>query len=195
MLSVKSNRLNVTNPVFCLLTTDTAEGTTYGAVESLGKAMQVQITPQVAAGTLYGNGAKQEDISRLKGAAVAIDVNKLYSEVKAKLLGNTMVDGVVIAKDGDEPPYIAVGYEVEQTGGTKEQIWFLKGRAQPANQTVQHSTDNLNFSTDSITINCIPRDSDKRIYWFGDTANPSYTSAQSTAFFATGPVSYPTATP
>lgn len=195
MPTVKSNRINVTNPVFCLLTTDASEGTTYGTVESLGEAMQVQITPQVASGTLYGNGAKQEDISRLKGVAVAIDVNKLFSEVKAKILGNTITDGVVIAKDGDEPPYIALGYEVEQTGGTKEQIWFLKGRAQPANQTVQQSTDNLNFSTDSITINFIPRDSDKRIYWFGDTANSDYTAAQATAFFATGPVSYPAATP
>lgn len=195
MASVKSNRINIKKPVYCLITADTAAGTTYGEVKSFGEAMQVQITPQMSTGVLYGNGRKQEDRGSIKGYAVVADVNKLFSEVKAEIMGHTMVDGVVIVKDGDEAPYIAFGYEVEQTGGTKEQIWFLKGRAQPSNQTIQQSADNINFSTDSVSMNFIPRDSDEEISFFGDTANSSYTSAQATAFFATGPVSYPTATP
>ncbi|RFZ78791.1 phage tail protein [Lacrimispora amygdalina] len=195
MASAKSNRINVTNPVYCLLLTDTSAGTTYDAVETLGKAMQIQITPQIAAGEQYGNGAKEEDIALLKGLAVVIDLNKLFIETRAKIMGNTYVDGVLIEKDGDQPPYIAIGYEVEQTGGTKEQIWLLKGRARPANQTVQQSAGNINFSNDSITVNFIPRESDKQIRFFGDTANSTYTAAQATAFFATGPVSYPAATP
>lgn len=195
MASVKSNRINIKKPVYCLLTTDTPSGTTYGAVKPFGEPMQVQITPQMSTGVLYGGGKKQEDIGKIKGYAVAFDVNKLFSEVKAEIMGHTVTDGVVIVKDGDEAPYLAFGYEVEQTNGTKEQIWFLKGRAQPANQTIQQSADNINFSTDSITMNFIPRDSDERISWFGDTANSSYTSTQADAFFATGPVSFPTATP
>ena len=193
--SVKSNRINVTNPVYSLLLTDTSAGTTYGTVESLGKAMQIQVTPQIATGEQYGNGAKEEDIGMLKGVSIVVDLNKLFIETRAKIMGNTYVDGVLIEKDGDQPPYIAVGYEIEQTGGTKEQIWLLKGRARPANQTVQQSTNNINFSNDSITINFIPRESDKQIRFFGDTANADYTAAQATAFFATGPVSYPAATP
>lgn len=195
MPSVKSNRINITNPVCSFLTDDTAAGTTYGDVESLGKAMQIQITPQIATGTQYGNGMKEEDIGMLKGISAVLDLNKLFIEMRAKIMGNTYVDGILIEKDGDEPPYVAIGYEVEQTGGTKEQIWLLKGKAQPANQTVQQSTDNINFSNDSITINFIPRESDKRIRFFGDTANSEYTAEQATAFFATGPVSYPTPTP
>ena len=195
MPSVKSNRINITNPVYCLLTADTASGTTYEDVKTFGKAMQVQFTPQLATGTLYGNGVKEEDIAKMTGASVVVDVNKLFAEVKAEILGNATADGIVIVTSGDEAPYIAFGYEVEQTGGTKEQIWLLKGRAQPSNQTIQQSADNVNFSTDSITINFIPRESDKKIYWFGDTANSDYTEAQATAFFATGPVSYPTPTP
>lgn len=195
MASVKSNRINVKKPVYCLLTADTAAGTAYGDVKSFGKAMQVQITPQVATGVLYGNGGKEEDIGKVKAYAVVADVNKLFAEVKAEIMGHTMIDGVVIVKDGDEPPYIAFGYEVEQTGGTKEQVWFLKGRAQPANQTIQQSTDNINFSTDSITMNFIPRESDERLTWFGDTANDDYTEGQAAVFFATGPVSFPTAAP
>lgn len=194
MSTVKSNRINITNPVYCLLLDDKPEGTTYGEVKSLGEAMQIQITPSVATGTLYGNGKKQEDIGLLNGIAIAIDLNKLYPEKRAEIMGNTMIDGIVIEAAGDQPPYIAMGYEVEQTGGTKEQVWLLKGRAQPANQTIQQSSDNLNFSTDSITINFLPRDSDGQIRFYGDTANSNYTAQQAQVFFSTGPVTYPKAT-
>lgn len=191
MSSKKSNRINVARLVYCLLLTDTAEGTTYGPVKPFGKAMQIQITPQVATGTLYGDGNKEEDVGILKGIAVAVDTNKVFAETRAEIMGNTIVDGIVIEKAGDQPPDIAVGYEVDQLGGTKEQVWLLKGKAQPGNQTIQQSTDNLNFSTDSTTINFIPRESDSQIRFFGDTANTDYTAAQATAFFASGPVTYP----
>lgn len=191
MASVKSNRINITNPVYSKMLTDTAEGTTYGPVKSIGKAMQIQLTPSVATGVLYGNGKKDEDLGLLKGISAALDVNKLFAEVRAEIMGNTMVDGIVIEADGDQAPDIALGFEVEQSGGTKEQVWLLKGRAQPANQTIQQSTDNINFSTDSITINFIPRESDGQIRFYGDTANSDYSTTQAEAFFATGPVTYP----
>lgn len=191
MASKKSNRINVARLVYCLLLTDTAEGTTYGPVKPFGKAMQIQLTPQVATGTLYGDGNKEEDVGLLKGMAVAVDINKVFAETRAEIMGNTIVDGVVIEKSGDQPPDIALGYEVEQIGGTKEQVWLLKGKAQPGNQTIQQSTDNINFSTDSTTINFIPRESDGQIRFYGDTANSDYSAAQATAFFATGPTTYP----
>lgn len=191
MPSKKSNRINVARLVYCLVLTDAAEGTTYGPVKPFGKAMQIQLTPQVATGTLYGDGNKEEDVGILKGIAAVVDTNKIYAETKAEIMGNTIVDGVVIEKSGDQPKDIALGYEVDQVGGTKEQVWLLKGKAQPGNQTIQQSTDNLNFSTDSTAINFVPRESDSQIRFFGDTANSDYSAAQATAFFTTGPVTYP----
>lgn len=191
MPTKKSNRINIVRPVYCLLLTDTEEGTTYGPVKPFGKIMQVQLTPQVATGTLYGDGGKEEDVGILTGMAVAVDVNKIFPEVRAEIMGNEMIDGVVIEKVGDQPPEIAFGYEVEQLGNTKEQVWLLKGRAQPANQTIQQTTDNINFSTDSVTINFIGRESDKQVRFYGDTANSTYSEEQAAAFFAAGPVKYP----
>lgn len=189
--SKRSNRINIKNPVMCLLTSDTDEGTTYGEVESLGEAMQIQLTPAVASGTLFGNGMQTENIGKLSGIAVSLDLNKLYIEKRALILGNEYKDGVLIETAGQEPPYIALGYEVEQTNGTSELVWLLKGRAQPVNETRQQSTDNIVFSTDSVTINFIPRDSDRQIRFFGDTANPDFTKEQADKFFTTGPVEYP----
>ena len=79
--SVKSNRINVKNLKYCLLTTDDSTGTTYGEVKGFGKAMQIQLTPSVSKGELYGEGVKEEDVSILNGIAVVVDVNKVFAAV------------------------------------------------------------------------------------------------------------------
>lgn len=189
--SVKANRINITSPVYAKLITDTPEGTTYGDVRSLGKAMQAQLTPSVSSGVLYGDGMQQENIAKLNGIAVVLDLNKISIEDRAEILGHKYENGIIHEKAGDEAPYIAVGWKVEQTNGKCELIWLLKGRAQPINSTVQQSTDNLTFSTDSITVNFIPRESDKEIRYFADSANPDLTEKQINDWFATAPVSAP----
>ena len=189
--SSKANRINIVDPVYAKVLTDTSEGTTYGEVESLGAAMQVQVTPSLSTGTLYGNGVQQENIAKLNGIAVVLDVNKIPVEVRADLMGNTYENGVVHEKAGDEAPYIAMGYKVEQTNKKAELIWLLKGRAQPINSNVQQSTENMNFSTDSVTINFIPRDSDKELRFFADSANSDLTEKQIEEWLKKGPQTAP----
>lgn len=191
--SKKANRINVKNIVYALLLSDTSEGVSYGDVKSLGAAMQVQLTPSLSSGTLFGDGVQQENIAKLNGIAMVIDVNKVPIEERAVILGSEYKDGVLIDKAGDEAPYIAVGYKVEETNASVELVWLLKGRAQPFNSTAQQSTENINFSTDSISINFIPRDFDGVVRYFADSANDSLTSKQVEDWFAAGPSGYPVA--
>ena len=74
--------------VYALLTSDTAAGTEYGEVKPLGKAMQVQLTPSLASGVLYGEGAQSENIAKLNGIAAVLDVNKIAIEDRAEILGH-----------------------------------------------------------------------------------------------------------
>lgn len=190
--STKANRINVKDLVYCILTSDVA-GTTpvYGAVKPFAKAMQIQITPAVASGTLYGDGVQQEKLSKLTGLTVAFDVNKIPIEVMAEILGHTYSNGVLREKASDTPPYIAVGYKVEQTGGKQELVWLLKGSAQPPNASVQQATESINFSTDSITVDFIPREYDGELRWYGDTANADLTTSAVSSWFTTGPANVP----
>ena len=185
--SKKANRINIKNAVYCKMLTDEAGSTTYDEPKSLSPAMQVQLTTTLATGVLHGDGVQQENIAKITGISMVLDVNKVPIEDRAVILGNKYENGILEEVEGDEAPYIAVGYEVPETNGCKELIWLLKGRAQPYNSNVQQSTDNINFSTDSVTINFIPRDSDGRIRFFGDTANPALTEEQVTKWFTTGP--------
>lgn len=193
MSSSKANRINIKNIHFALLTQDDSDGVAYDTPIALPYAMQAQVTPSQATGVLYGDGAQQENIGRLTGIALQLDINKIPIEYRAAMLGHTFENGVMIEKDGDEAPYLALGYEVEQTNGYSEFLWFLKGRVQEGNQTVQQQTKDVNFSTDQITINFIKRDYDGCFRYYADTANSEFDETQAEAWFDEGPASYPVA--
>lgn len=193
MKSNKANRINIKNIHYALLTEDDSDGVAYGPVVKLPYAMQAQVTPSQATGVLYGDGAQQENIGRLTGIALQLDINKIPIENRAEMLGHTYENGIMIEKAGDEAPYLALGYQVEQTNGYSEFIWFLKGRVQEGNQTVQQQTDNINFSTDQITINFIKRDYDDSIRYYADSANSEFDESQAESWFEEGPSNYPIA--
>lgn len=180
--SVKANRFNVKKIVFATITKDDATAYEYDPIEEFGKPMQIQLTPTVVTGPLYGGGVKQEDMSRVTGYELQLDVNKIPIEVRAKILGHTYAGGVLTEKASDQPKDIAVGYEVEQTGNNRELVWFYKCKARPYAQTIQQSGENFNYSTDTITIGCMPREFDEKIKEFGDTANSDFTSEMADEF-------------
>lgn len=185
--SSKANRINVKNLVYAVITEDTKTAFTTGEIKSFAKAMQVQITPTVATGTLYGDGAKQEDLAKLTGVTLQVDVNKVPIEVKADVLGNTYENGVLVENKSDQAKNIAFGFEVEQTENKREMMWLYKGKAQPFSNTVQQTTDNINFSTDTLTINFVPRELDGAIRAIGDTANADFTEVMAEAFLTKVP--------
>lgn len=188
---MKTNRLNVKDLVYCLLLTDDETAVTYDVVKSLAPVMTIDIQPSQATGVLYGNGAQQENIGKITGVATKLEVNKVPIEVRAEILGHKFDNGVMITNTEDEAPYIALGYRVECTNGCDEYVWLLKGRAQEIASTAQQQTDKINFSTDKLDINFIPRDYDGHLKFDGDTSNDNFTSAQAAAWFAQGPETYP----
>lgn len=185
--SSKANRINVKNLKYAVIIEDTETAFTIDEIKNFAKAMQVQITPTVATGTLYGDGAKQEDLAKLTGVTLQVDVNKVPIEVKADIQGNEYEDGVLTESKDDQAKNIVFGFEVEQTENKRELMWLFKGKVQPFANTVQQSSDNINFSTDTLTINFIPRELDGAIRAFGDTANADFTEAMADAFLTKVP--------
>lgn len=185
--SEKGYKINITNPVYCLVTTDDASGTTYGDVKSFGEAQEIQVTPSVASGQLFGNGAQVDSSSKLTGISVSFQTTKVLIEARQEIFGEEVQDGVVITKAGQMANYIALGYEVEQTNGKSQYVWLLKGRPAPMNESVAQSTDNVTYSTDTIDINFVRRDSDKALKYFADLSNPDFSDDQASKWFLTGP--------
>lgn len=185
--SAKANRFNVKKIVYAVISKDDSTGYTHGPIKPFGAPMQVQYTPSYASGPLYGGGVKTEDISKLTGGVLKIDVNKIPIEVRAEILGHTYSEGVLKENKDDQAKDIAIGYELEETGGHRELVWFLKCKAKPFGNNVQQSADNINYSTDSIDIGVMAREFDGNFKNSGDTANGDFTAEKASVFLSTIP--------
>lgn len=185
--SAKANRFNIKRSVYAVITKDDDTGVTCSAVKKFGDPMQVQLTPSYATGLLYGGGVKTEDMSKITGITVKFDVNKIPIETRAIIGGHKYIDGILTESPDDQAPDIAFGYEVEETGNHSEYVWLFKGRAKPIGSTVQQTTDNINFSTDSIDIGFVPRSFDNKLKDYADTANASFTAEKAATYLDTVP--------
>lgn len=185
--SVQANRFNVKRIVYAVIIKDDETEYMHGPIKKLGEPMQIQLTPTLATGQLYGGGVKTEDMSRITGYELQAELNKIYPENRAEILGHTYNNGRIIEKATDQPRDIAIGFEIEETGDNREVVWFFKGKPRPFAQTYQQSDTSLKFSTDTITIGCMPRVFDGAIKEFGDTANPDFKDEDAEAFLDTIP--------
>lgn len=93
--SKKANRINIQNAVYCKLLTDESGSTTYDEPKSLSPAMQVQLTATLASGILHGDGVQQENIAKITGISMVLDVNKIPIEDRAIILGNKYENGIL----------------------------------------------------------------------------------------------------
>lgn len=185
--SKQANRINVSKIVYTLVTKDTSTEYTHGPIKTLGEPMQVQLTPSLASGMLYGGGVKTEDLAKLTGIELQIDLNKVPIEVRAEIMGNKYENGILSENKKDQAKDIAVGFEVEETGDNREFMWAFVGKPKPFANTVKQSEDNLTFSTDTISIGFKPRKIDGDIRKIGDTANEDFTSAMADTFLDSVP--------
>jgi phi13 family phage major tail protein len=185
--SAKANIFNVKRIVYAKILKDDTTAFNHGPIKNFGAPMQVALTPSYATGVLYGGGVKTEDMSKITGAALKADVNKVPIEVRADIYGHEYSGGELIVHKDDQAPEIAIGYEMEATGNNQEFVWLFKGRAKPFAKTVQQTTDNMNFSTDSIEIGFVPREHDGELKRDADTANPDFTSEKAATYLDTIP--------
>jgi phi13 family phage major tail protein len=188
--SVKTVRFNVSKLVFAVILEDTVTSFKHRPIKKLGEPMQVQLTYTLATGTVYGGGVKQFNPTKVTGATLQLDINKIPIETRAEIYGNAYENGILSVGKNDKANKIAIGYELEaesDTGIKKEMEWIFKGDPQPFGKTTQQTTDNINFSTDTMTINFVPRGLDGLIKKEADTANSAFTAEAAEAFLSTIP--------
>lgn len=175
-------KINVQN-VHLAEITETDGVITFGTPEHVAGAMELGRTPQLSAGQLYGDGKITHKTSKKVAYQITTSLNKLPTKWRRYMEGVTVEAGVESGTSNDEPKPFAIGWEVEKTGGKKELIWFLYCLAEPIQETNRQSEDNVNYSTDSITITALENDILERYYTFIDTEDTTITEQMVTDFF------------
>lgn len=175
-------KINVQNVHLAEITEASGE-ITFGEPEHVAGAMEMSKTPQLSTGQLYGDGKITDSTSRKVRYQITASLNKLPTKWRRYMEGVKVVDGVESGTSKDEPKPFAIGWEVEKTGDEKELIWFLYCLAEPVQTTDRQSEENINYSTDSVTITALEDDSLGRYYTFIDSEDEDITEQMVKDFF------------
>lgn len=173
-----NNRFNVKNIHYAKNTPGASGEVTRGKPIKIAGAMKVSVNPTVSSGKLFGDGIVADEITKLTGAGISLEMNKIPTEVVNELYGKEKDSVTGITKDNisNEPIEFSLGWEVELTGGGSEFVWFTKCKAQPIQNEVQQGTDNINFSTDTLNLTAMP-DENGDIRLFGETIDSDFKCA------------------
>lgn len=176
-------KINVRNVHLAEITESPEGDITHGTPEHVVGAMEFGKVPQLSKGQLYGDGKITHSTSRKIAYQITANLNKLSTKWRRYMEGVTVVGGVESGTSKDDPKPFAIGWEVEKTGNEKELIWFLYSLAEPIQETTRQSEDNINYSTDTVTITALEDDNLGRFYTMIDTEDEEITPEMVANFF------------
>jgi phi13 family phage major tail protein len=142
---------------FAILTEDTKDTLTYEPTEPMVGAINATISPTVNTQELYADDQLWESVSALGKIDVEVETADLPLDVRAKILGNEIVDGVLVENKGDIAPHLALGFKSLKSNGKYRYIWLLKGVAQPMAEDYSTKKDNVEHKTPKIKFTFMPR--------------------------------------
>lgn len=176
-------KVNVKGLYFAKVKKETDSEVTYEAVQQVAEVQEVQFSPKIAEGGLFGNGVKVHSASKKTSYELSIDMTVLPPDIKAYIEGTTITNGVEAGKSSDEAKPFACGFEVEKTGGKSQMIWFLYCMAKPVEETVKQSEDSTNYSTDKLVISALEHKALGRFYTKIDSESTEVQKEWLTNFF------------
>ena len=183
-----SSTIGLKNVVIAPLTTDTAEGHSYGDLQLVAGAIEASVTPDntdpdilyaddVEFDTLY---ADPETSFKLKMADIPLAIQEM-------LFANTIDDnGVLIRTAQDKPPYFAVGFKSEKSNGKFRYVWLYTVRAKPLTENFATKEGNtINRQNPEIEFTAIKRTHDGRYQAVADEGEGGFDAEKAAAFLAT----------
>ena len=134
---------------------------TYGTPVRMAKAINADLSVEVAEAVLRADDNVDEIIKDFVSGELKLNINDLTLVEQAAILGQTIDDkGSLIASGEDDPPYMAVGFRAAKTGGKYKYIWLYKVKFALPSEKYATKGDKLEFITPEITGTFIKRDDD-----------------------------------
>ena len=163
--------------LFYAVCTETDGVETYAAPKKLAEAMSADLSVKTADGSLYADDTLSESVTEFASGALKLGIKDLTPEVLAEILGQ-MVDQnkVVWAGKDDEPPYVAVGFRAQKTGGRFRYVWLLKCKFKVPSEKYTTKGESIKFNTPDVEADFTTRKKDGR--WKADfVGTPTETAA------------------
>jgi len=132
--------------------TENSEGLeTYNTPSRLAKAIQADLSIEIAEAMLYADDAAQESVREFQSGTLTLGVDDITPEVAAVLLGAGIDDnGVLISSSEDVGPPVAVGFRARRANGKYKYFWLYRVLFGAPSTNLQTKGDSISFQTPSI---------------------------------------------
>lgn len=122
----------------------------------VGEGMTVQIQPQYAEGSVYGDNRRVRHKKRFKNANVTLGVTTLPKEAQTVMFGRTEgTEGEIVSSNKDESQYVGLGlYATEEdSAGSKKftAVWLFKTKFDDPGDDFETEGENIVFKTPSLS--------------------------------------------
>lgn len=132
------------------------------SVRMTGVTDSLDVTDNVNQTTYYGDNSAAATAQAKGVMDVTISKQNLDDAQEAFLMGNEIVDGYVQDKAGDNPPYVAVQYELSLDNGGAKFIQLDKVQFRQGTQGGSTTTDTVEFQAMQLVGQAVARLSDGR---------------------------------
>ncbi|MEH7157474.1 major tail protein [Neobacillus drentensis] len=168
---------------YAIQTKDDSTGVAYSAPVKIAGLINAKISPSSESLTIYADDGPSEQVNQLGTIGLELETKDLPLDIQAALLGHSIVGGVLIKKDTDIPPYVAIGYRSTKSNGKYRYMWLLKGKFDLPGQEDKTKEDKPSAQTPKIAGTFMKRDYDGQWQRVTDEDLPSFVPATGANWF------------
>lgn len=150
--------IGLDKPYYAPITMDSNGVETYGTPAVLAKAIQVDLTVNLASTILYADDGADVSINEFVNGKLSLNVNDIGTANAAALTGATVdANGALVSCSEDIPPYVAIGFRAKKPDGKYRYFWFYKVQFGTPAVNLQTKGESINFNTPTIEGTVIRR--------------------------------------
>ena len=137
--------------VYAKITEDESGNETYGVPRTLAKAIDADLSVDVAEATLYADDGAAEHISEFQSGKLTLGVNDIGRVSACDLTGASVDDnGVLISGSEDSGGAVAIGFRARRANGLYRYFWLYRVLFKLPSAKLETKGDKISFQTPSI---------------------------------------------
>lgn len=136
---------------YATITEDEEENETYGTPTILAKAINADLSVELAEATLWANDGAATILKEFKGGKLSLGVDDIGRAAAEELTGaKADQNGVLISASEDGGKPVAIGFRAKKANGKYRYFWLYRVKFGLPNTNLATKGENITFSTPTI---------------------------------------------
>lgn len=143
--------IGLDKPYYATITEDSDGIETYGTPKVLAKAIQADLTVNLAEAILYADDGGDVSVKEFQSGSLSLNVNDIGTAIAAELTGATVdSNGVLVSCSEDIPPAVAIGFRAKKPNGKYRYFWLYRVQFGIPATNLQTKGESITFNTPTI---------------------------------------------